>query len=278
VPKSIFRDAIFVLVARAHSVPVVIFFRGWDEGVLSVIKRSFGWLFRYVYGNVSGVIVLADEFRRELRALGFQTPIFQLTTCVDDSVFDHSLRPTKSGTILQILFLSRLDRGKGVLEAIRSFAILKRSVPNVMMTIAGDGPERQAAEHLVKKNAIHDISFVGYVQGAKKHDLYSESDIFFFPTFYGEGMPNSILEAMAYGLPIVTRAIGGLQDFFEDERMGFITDSIDEYKFASLLERLAKNPDLCREIGKYNIQYAKQHFSASVVANTLQDIYSDVIK
>jgi glycosyltransferase involved in cell wall biosynthesis len=74
-------------------------------------------------------------------------------------------------------------------------------------------------------------------------------------------------------VPVVTRPVGGLADFFEQGRMGFVTDSQDPRVFAGLLERLTHDPDLRRTIARYNHSFAGQHFAASVVARRLAEIY-----
>ena len=90
-------------------------------------------------------------------------------------------------------------------------------------------------------------------------------------------MPNSVLEAMAFGLPIVTRPVGGIRDFFEDGRMGYATDSLDSGDYTELLCRLVGNPDLRKRMGQYNRQFARQRFAASVVAERLVAIYARIV-
>jgi glycosyltransferase involved in cell wall biosynthesis len=147
----------------------------------------------------------------------------------------------------------------------------------VRLTIAGDGPERQQAEDVVRRRNLEGVRFLGYVEGEAKIKAFLQSDIYLFPTRYGEGMPTTVLEAMAYGLPIVTRSVGGLVDFFENERMGFITDSQDPCELARLLQRLAMDADMRRKMGAYNRCYAAEHFRASAIATKLEAIYARVI-
>jgi glycosyltransferase involved in cell wall biosynthesis len=89
-------------------------------------------------------------------------------------------------------------------------------------------------------------------------------------------MPNAVLEAMAFGLPVVTRAVGGIRDFFEDGRMGFVTESRDPAVFAGFLARLVADPALRASMGRYNREYARGRFAASVVAARLLEIYAQV--
>ena len=70
-------------------------------------------------------------------------------------------------------------------------------------------------------------------------------------------MPTVVLEAMAFGLPILTRNVGGLVDFFKNDKMGFITDSLEPKDFADAMVPYIKDKELARKVGAYNAQYAK---------------------
>lgn len=78
------------------------------------------------------------------------------------------------------------------------------------------------------------------LQEKKKIETFISHDIYCFPT-YGEGMPVSLLEAMAFGFPVVTRPVGGIKDFFENGKHGFLTNSKDPEIFAELIEKFLKN-------------------------------------
>ena len=78
---------------------------------------------------------------------------------------------------------------------------------------------------------------------------------------------------MAYGIPVVTSAVGGLPDFFEDGTMGFITERRDAEELASLLSRLVCDPSLCLMIRRFNRQYVCGHFAACKIASRIERIY-----
>ena len=126
------------------------------------------------------------------------------------------------------------------------------------------------------ENGIAGVSLPGYVRGEQKRRVFSKADCYLFPTAYGEGMPTSVLEAMAMGLPVITRPVGGLKDFFEDGKMGFLTKSLDPKMYAQYIEQLIANPDLCMRIGQFNREYAKKRFAASEVVKRLEKIFDSV--
>jgi len=209
--------------------------------------------------------------------------VFTETTVVDEAIFTCadeeiviSRKPTQNKEF-NILFLSRIEREKGIYEAIDAFGILKSRHHSATLTIAGDGGELSKARAYVLSRGIEGVEFTGYLRGAEKSKVFSQADVYLFPTYYGEGMPISVLEAMAYGLPVITRPVGGLKDFFEDGKMGFATESKSPEDFARILDDLAFDHDLRSRIRAYNIAYAKERFPASKVASRIKDIYRKVL-
>jgi glycosyltransferase involved in cell wall biosynthesis len=91
-------------------------------------------------------------------------------------------------------------------------------------------------------------------------------------------MPGSVVEAMAFGLPVITRPVGGIADFFKDGEHGFITSSRRPDVFADLMERLLGNKKLYKKISLLNFQYAQSNFLASGAAARLEKIYDSVLK
>lgn len=280
-PKSVIRDGLIILIAKLHKKKVLVFFRGWDLGCERVIKRYFLPLFQLIYGKADGFIVLANEFKQKLELMGCHSSVFVETTVVEDSIFSNTCSRNNNNAedkeFLTILFLSRIEKEKGIYEAIQAFATLKQKYPHTLLKIAGDGPEYKKAKAFAQQQKISDIEFLGFVENKIKEQVFTNADIYLFPSSYGEGMPTSVLEAMAYGLPVITRPISGLRDFFEDGRMGYITDSLNSAVFADLLEKLIVDRTLRNEMGCYNQNYARQRFSASKVAARLQRIYEKLI-
>jgi glycosyltransferase involved in cell wall biosynthesis len=185
-------------------------------------------------------------------------------------------RPAGDDTPLHVLFLSRLVPGKGLLTAVEAFAILKREAPDAWMTVAGDGPERQVAECLVEKENIRGVRFIGHVEGEAKERVFKKANLFLL-TSESEGMPTTVIEAMAHALPIVTSAVGGLKDFFLQGTMGFMIDSRDPRDFADPMIRLSGDAELLSRMAAHNYAYARKNFAASKLAERLNRIYDEIV-
>lgn len=273
-PASLLRDGLFLMLAKARRQKVLVFFRGWDKEFEAVLKRRFRLLFVLVYGRADAYVVLAEEFRAVLQEFGLKAPVWLDTTAVSDEVLHRAVNRSGSDAgRISLLFMSRLEPGKGCELAIRAFALLRRGGIDGRLVIAGDGSRRQMLEALVDELSVPNVEFVGYLGGEDKASAFLSADVFLFPSVYGEGMPNAVLEAMGYGLPVVTRPVGGLRDFFEDGKMGYISESRDPAVFAGYLQRLAVDPSLRENMGRHNRSYAAKRFAASRVARRLQHYY-----
>lgn len=271
--KSVLRDAVFLLLAKAFRKKVLVFVHGWDLSLENRIEHGFLFLFRLTYFRTDAFVVLASAFKETLQRWGYSRTVFLETTLVNDR--DFSCGEPTAGFPLSILFLSRVEKEKGVYVVLEAFRTLKKRHPALHLIFAGDGSELPAVRAYVQNHDIRDVDFTGYVRGEEKMACFMRSAVFVFPTF-GEGMPTCVLEAMACGLPVVTRPVGGLADFFEDGKMGFLTTSLSPGDFVPLLERLVVEPELRAQIGAYNLAYADEHFRASRVAQRLLAIYHSV--
>lgn len=276
--KAITRDGVLLLVAKLFKKPVLIFFHGWDINLEQAIEKRYQKVFSLVFNKADGIIVLANEFSMKLKSWKILCPIFLETTVVKDDIFSEPIEKQQppANHPITILFLTRIEKTKGIYETIDAFMLLQQKCFNTRLLIVGDGSELAPAQKYADEKKPAKIIFYGYLTGKEKGNTFLESDIYFFPTNYGEGMPTTVLEAMAHGLPVVTRPVGGLKDFFENDNMGYITNSNDPHVLAGLIEKLIVDDGLRKRMGAYNRAYSKKHFSASEVSRRLHHIYQQI--
>ena len=236
----------------------------------SALKRDFN--------KASLIFVLANAFKEEMMSWGVTSPISLTTTKVDDALLEN-FNPMKDKTFSSknILFLSRIEKAKGVYEAVDAFAILKQKYSDLTLTFVGDGSELKPLKKYVADKDLSDVIFTGRLAGEALKNEYKNALLLLLTT-HGEGMPTVVLEAMAFGLPILTRNVGGLVDFFQNDKMGFITDSLEPKDFADAMVPYIKDKELARKVGAYNAQYAKEHFMASSVARQIENTIKETIR
>lgn len=271
--SAIVRDNIFLKITSFFKKKVVIHIHGWDKTYADNMNKK---RFIKTFNKASLVLVLADDFKKQLKDWGITIPIELTTTKVDDNLLKNFDPYQRNGLVKNILFLARIEKTKGIYEAIDTFTILKQKYIYLELTIVGDGDELFEAQQYVSENGISDVLFTGRLNGDALIDVFKNADLYLFPSF-GEGMPTSVLEAMAFGLPVFTRNVGGLPDFFEDGKMGFITDSLNAEDFADAMILYIEDVELTREVSVYNAKYSAKHFFASKIAAQLEEYCRTVL-
>lgn len=281
--KSFVREGGFVLQAKRHTCRVLVFFHGWNGRFARVLERGMLPLFRVVYGQADAFIVLASEFEATLKSWGIRKPIYRETTVVDPALLEtftlkeRMVRIRNLDTI-RVLYLARLDRKKGIFETVEAIRLLRaRNVP-VQLSIAGEGPAKQALLDHIRNSQIpsDSITLLGYLRGAKKAAALKNHDVYCLPTYH-EGMPIAVLEALAFGLPVVTCAVGGLKDIFEDGRMGRLVPVGNAQAVADGIQDIVKDKDAMARIAHTNEAFAAANLSAPRVAQRIQRLYQQTV-
>ena len=274
--KALKRDAIYLNIASTLNKKVIVFFHGWDNEYQHLVFNNAAWFIKQ-YKHAHTFIVLAAEFKNALESLFTDVPIFLSTTKVDDKLLENFDISKKEYNNKGILYLARIEENKGIFELLAAFKELKKEMTGLLLIIAGSGAARQRAIEYVNKNSIQDVLFTGYISGEEKTRILSTSDIYVFPSYHGEGMPTSLLEAMAFGLPVITTTAGGIKDFFQNNRMGLICEPKNTNDLKQKISGMLKDIPALQKTGYNNYKYATAHFLASQVAKKLEDICKSVV-
>ncbi len=279
--KLILRDGLYILTARLFIANYIVFFRGWEKEFEQKLRQRYLPLFRFVYFRASALTVLANDFKNSLEEMGYSGTIHLETTSYNEDfnekTSDSSRKNRNEKEPYTILFLSRIEVAKGVYVAVKAFNLFKKKFPNSKLVIAGSGYELEHLKEHVAQNGFSGIEILGPIYGEPKFEAFNNANVYLFPTWHPEGMPGTVNEAMAAGLPIITRPVGGLKDFFINGEMGYMTESKDPKDFAALLEKLHQDPEQAGKIGAGNRAYARNRFSASKVAERIEKIYRDIV-
>lgn len=167
-----------------------------------------------------------------------------------------------------MIAMGDLIKRKNYEVAIRAIAETKRS--NIHFLICGTGPMLDTLKSLSEELGVSDhIHFLGYRSDIK--ELLSISDIFLFTT-YQEGLPRSMMEAMAAGLPCIASKIRGNIDLIEDGKGGFLYHPDDVEGFTQAINILINDKDLRNKMSHYNLKRIKK-FDIYNVKNEMKDIY-----
>jgi glycosyltransferase involved in cell wall biosynthesis len=175
-------------------------------------------------------------------------------------------------------FAARLEEGKGPLILLDAVAKINREAPLAVARIAGIGPQLLEAKTRARALALGDTcEFVGHYSDPLGRTAFMNSlDVFVLPSL-AEGTPNSIIEAMAHGVPVISTDVGGIPDIVDAES-GILVPPGDACALASAMLLLAQNPQRRKAMGAAARQRYEKLFSSKVVLPLVLQTYGRVTR
>jgi glycosyltransferase involved in cell wall biosynthesis len=144
-----------------------------------------------------------------------------------------------------------------------------------MLTIVGDGEDRELIEHLVAHLGIQDhVRLVGYQSPEEVRSQLERADVFVLPSF-AEGVPVSLMEAMAVGLPVVTTSIAGVRELVEDGISGYVVNPGDPVALSERVLELLEGPELRMTMGKQGRAKVEAEFDVRKEAQLVHELLLD---
>lgn len=266
---SFYRKMPFIWLSRLAGIPVVNHIHGAEfdsfyENASAAKKKRV----RRVYGKCARFIVLSQEWKEKIAQI---VPADRIDVIENFCIWPEEgcQEKRRQG---QILFLGALEERKGCYDLPVIFEGVKQKCPNARLVVAGDGQMQRLKEAFAKKNLLSDVTFTGWVRGQEKEKLLQQSAVFLFPSYH-EGMPMAVLEAMGYGLGIVTTTVGGIPQLIAHGQSGFLEAPGDLSAMAEDVSKLIKDEALCRNMGEQARKTAKQNYSLEIHLQKLEETY-----
>jgi len=180
----------------------------------------------------------------------------------------------ENGTV--VAGVGRLNPQKNFSLFIRIAAEVLKRHPQVVFVLAGDGPEEELLRNLARECGVAErLRFCGYVSDARQ--IYLAADVVLMPSLF-EGLPMSLLEAMAMRVPVVASALDGIAEVVDDGRDGFLVPSGDAQSFCERVCQLISNPSLAAEIGMAASDKVVRKFSAERMCREVERVYDRFLK
>jgi len=278
------RDALFILQARLYGARVVLHLHGgyFREFYDSEAPSWFRAVARLALNRASAVAVLSDDFRRIFDGLVPPERIRVVENGVPDCGAAIPGGPIQNPPHT-ILYMSTLARTKGILDLIRAVRLLRDTLPDIRLRVAGNWSESdariEALKFIVAENLGGQIEFAGNVDGAAKREFLASGALFCLPTRYRyEGQPLAVLEAMSASLPVLATRHGALGSTVADGVTGQLLERgcTPEQLCAALREMLA-DPEKLRAQGDAGRQRYLERYTLEQCHRRLADVFSDAL-
>ena len=244
----------------------------------SFVSRSVRWLLRKVNCTSYRYIFQNNDDRSEFENAKMSSPeqaVMIKGSGVDLTKFAYVPEERRDNSLLKIVFTGRMIEAKGVLVLKEAAEKLREVYKNkIQFLLCGDLDANPTA---LKKEQLESLCDGQYIKwlGFQK-DVYSilcQCHIMAFPSFYMEGLPKSVIDAEATGLPVITTDWVGCRDTVEDGYNGFVIPPKNSDILAEKIKLLIDDSELRKQMGKNARAYAEKYFSIENVIQKHLEIY-----
>jgi len=263
--------------ARHRRTPLVATCHNWTESSLAL--KLYAWADRRVLGRFARVVAVSAELAQRLQKSRVRR-VTRIPNGIDVEIFANA-GPTLRHTLpdsraLVVGMAARLVKAKGIGTVLKAARAVLQAHPKALFVFVGEGPDRhafevQAAELGIRRNVVF-AGFQLHMPG-----VYRSFDIFLLPSLF-EGLPMSLLEAMAAGLPVIATAVGGIPELVSDDQTGLLVKPSDVGGLAAAILRLAGDDGLRTRLGAGARGLVKQLYSAERMARDYWYMYREVVE
>ena len=244
---------------------------------LQLLKNS--WWYKWTIRMLSdGIITNTNTIKEYYDSFlpvdqDFVKVIFNGVELAPDEVsgFNYSsyIRDGEDDPVI-VLSTGRLARQKGFKYLIEAASKTIEKHPNVYFFLAGQGKLEGELRNQIKNLGIeNNFILLGFIEDI--HPLLKTADIFVFPSLY-EGMPNSILEAMAHGLPVISTNVNGVKELIDEGKTGYTVEPGFSESLYELLDHVICHPDEIDQLGKNAREFVSQNFAVSRMVRNLDNL------
>ena len=271
---SFWRKSLFAIIARAFGIPTLFHLHGSEmKSFYANQSRRVQRMISRQLEQSSRVIVLSESWKAFVLSIAPRSRPIVVPNYVQ---IPHAPTAIPKSTI-NLLFLGLVGQRKGVFDLLKAFAGARARHPNLRLVIGGDGQVVEAAKMARELQIADVVTFAGWVDGSAKTALLETADIYLLPS-HNEGLPVSVLEAMAYRLPVITTPVGGIPELITDGVEGRLVTPGDFLALENTIGELAEDSASRRRFGQAGYERVSKYYSKAVVLPLLSRIYTDVIR
>ncbi|MEQ1795499.1 MAG: glycosyltransferase family 4 protein [Nitrospira sp.] len=272
--NSFWRKSLFIILSRCFRKPVVLHLHG--GAFLSFYSQPpnpiRAWYIQDLLARVATLIVLSKKWKDALTEICPGIPIRIIGNPVIVPA-QHDPRDTQENVPV-ILFMGRLEQAKGIWDLFEACANLAQRGHAFKLVCAGPGGTQEARSRASDHHLTAYIELPGWIEGATKHYWLSQATMLVLPSYY-EGLPMSLLEAMAYRLPVIATAVGGIPDVIVSEENGILIQPGDIPALTEQILRIKDSSSLRQRLGDAALKTVSTSYAPSRIVSRLSEIYRD---
>lgn len=258
----------FMAIALAARCPLLLQMHGGD--FRSVYESASGpsrALVSFFLERAAGVLAPCEAMRAWLHGVARRADVICLPTPVP------AYEPAATERQPIVLFLGPLEPQKGVFDLMDAVAGLRGEVPDVRLVCAGAGRRRPLEKYARHLGMAETVKITGWLGPSGKRALFETASVYVRPS-YEDGLPLSLLESMAAGVPVVASAVGGIPEVVVEGVTGYLVAPGDTASLRRLLRKLLKEPLAAARVGKAARESVRLRFAPERVVARLEALYA----
>ena len=260
---------------RCHK-PVVATCHNWVGGTAAL--GIYNHLDRMALKKFNALAAVSDAVAHRLLAFGVPTEkIKTIANGIDVKAFEHAqplpLLKDEGSTVLGVV--ARLDLQKGFEYLLRAARELCQMFPRLKIVIAGEGPDRNAIEEMIEQYGLQS-SVVLAGQQSSMPAVYAAMDIFVLPSL-NEGLPMTVLEAMAASKPVIATKVGAIPSVIKDSENGLLVAPKDSEGLRNAIASLLNDAERRRRLGERAHAWVSRNYTAETMALKYREMYEEVL-
>ena len=268
-PPSAIRKSLFMWWSKLWKKKVIVHFHAFSPE--TTINGKYQKVYKYLFEHADKVIVLSqlwEKYVNDTFHLGNKIQVIY-NPCTTE------ILPEKYTKQNIILYAGTVNARKGYTDMIKAFAKIAFQYPNWEIVFAGNG-EIENGTTLAKELGIDSqTQFLGWISGKDKDKIFKEASIFCLPS-YAEGFPMAVLDAWAYGLPVITTPVGGIPDIAKDGENVLLFQPGDCDKLAIQMDRMIKDNILRNHLTKQSIILSQTTFNIDTINKEIGILYKKI--
>jgi glycosyltransferase involved in cell wall biosynthesis len=266
------KDCPLIILSKLFGKKCVIHFHGGLFGLTYQKSKFFArWIMTISLKLVDATVVLTDSLKSMVNQVVPEEKIYVIPNCVEDSLILSPTEVEKNKNRINqnlkpftVLYFSNLIKSKGYFDVLKATCDFKdNSIKFIFVGSWLNQEEKKEVEEFIQSNQIEKlVEFMEPVYGERKKQLLIASDVFVLPTYYPqEGLPITMLEAMACGLPVIVTQYRGIADVITEGENGFFVPARDPQAIANKIKILLQDKNLRLRIAENNIKKVKDNFT-----------------
>lgn len=270
------RKSVYLALARAFGVSTVFHLHGGafdkftDQSASPRLRR---WIVHSLQRSTR-VVALSESWVQYLSRIAPGVKV----RAIANPVFMPALPEGRADPEEQrgrLVFLGRAEHNKGVFDLLQALQLLREQRPDVRLAIGGDGNLEALRAEVHRLGLDAQVEVLGWVVGEAKLQQLRRAEVFVLPS-YSEGLPMSMLEAMAFGKAVVVTPVGGIPEAVQHEQQGLLVQPGQPRELADALLRLLQDGELRLRLGQQARQRVAERFGVERVLGQVADLYREL--